>query len=853
MNHVTIKHLRATSKIAAVPTPMLTSANQVAKRRWDTRPTRFGVWILAVLIASGAMAGSPTISSIQPPGLNRGETADVQLTGTGIIDAHDVQTDHPGITAMSVVAKDNRSAIVQFRVDKDVPTGLYPFWLVTKTGLSNIRFLGVGQFPCVEETEPNDTPSNAVPIELDVTIHGVVDREDVDWYKIRLAESQRLCVEVEAIRLHYTLLNRDILDPVIALFDPDGNQVAASDDSMLWQQDGHIEFVASRAGDYKISIRDSAFQGNKSAVYRMHVGDFPRPIAIVPPVGPAGQSLSATAWSISGQRQDVSIDLPETCPGGVFEFRDQNDRWSATSPNSIRVTEFPIVQESEPNNQFDQANDMPVPGCGWGRVDGTGDHDVDHFAFDCQKGKTYDVRIDARATLRSPIDAVLNIFGPDKKPIRGADDVAGKIDPSIQFKAAQDGRHYARIRDHLNRGSRLHLYWIEITPSVPATVLTPKELRRDHAYHVAVPRRGHGVMVVSATRENHNDPVQPLVESLPAGVSAQTFEMPKGRREIPIVFSAAADAPFDVGQITVTDSLARQRTRFEQINKIVLGQNRRSLLSTLLPYSHVVTTEANPFEIEVVAPKSPIVRNGSKDLVMRIRRGEGGDGKPFQSIVSLRTSYNPPGLGINNGKRFLKDVDEIRIPMTANKSAAIGKWPLVFIARFDNPGWGGACEVATPPVMIDIEDSWFDLSFAGRSTGEIGSTTTITVNVDAKHQRSEPVTLELAGLPKGVTSTNGKQTIDRDTKAVTFELSIDKDAKPGLNKNLICIATVSVDDDPVVQTLSGGQLRIDRPLVVQKNAVGEPADSADPDIGKTDPEPTTSRQSQSGDPEGASK
>lgn len=68
----------------------------------------------------------------------------------------------------------------------------------------------------MEEKEPNDDLARAQPGALDQTIEGVVQSEDVDYFKVTMKKGQRLSVEVDGLRLGY-----GIFDPYLAIVDKD--------------------------------------------------------------------------------------------------------------------------------------------------------------------------------------------------------------------------------------------------------------------------------------------------------------------------------------------------------------------------------------------------------------------------------------------------------------------------------------------------------------------------------------------------------------------------------------------------------------------------------------------------------
>ena len=226
----------------------------------------------------------PVVTQVVPRGVVRGEETVVTLKGSRLSDATEVLCDLPGIEILEV--KPVKNAVeVKLKTAADLAPGLYPIRLVTKSGIANLRLLGVGTMPIVQEVEPNNDFGTPQRIELNSTVEGVVKREDIEHFQVALKAGQTLNVEIEGIRLANSLRNRDILDPYIAILDEGRFEVASSDDSALLQQDGFCSFTAQEDGNYTIIVRDSSFRGSDLGGYRLHVGTFPRPVAVVPAGG----------------------------------------------------------------------------------------------------------------------------------------------------------------------------------------------------------------------------------------------------------------------------------------------------------------------------------------------------------------------------------------------------------------------------------------------------------------------------------------------------------------------------------------------------------------------------------------
>ena len=776
-----------------------------------------------------ATASFPVVERIEPLGVVRGTEATVTFHGQRVADASEVIADQGGIEVLDVKAIDGKSVEVKIKTDANLPPGLYPVRLVTKTGISNLRLIGVGTMPIVKEVEPNNDFDAPQMIEINHTIEGVVDREDLDHYQIKLSAGQRLNIEIEGLRLHYTLNQQNILDPYVAILDERRFEVTSSDDSSLLQQDGVCTFVAPQDGTYTILVRDTAFGGSNVSGYRMHVGTFPRPIATIPGGGPTGSILSTQLVGLDGGVTDASVQLPSE-PSEAWPLVTQDDGGISPSPNWIRVNDLPVVLETEPNDDYRKAPAFAAPAAFCGVIDKDGD--FDNFAFECKKGQKFRVQCFARDLLRSPLDAVMNVFGPDNKTIVSSDDVAGRLDPSLEFTAPADGLHTLRIYDHLRGGSPIHHYRMEVTTADPTFDISLKELRRDEAHVITVPIGGNAATVLLAVRKDFNDEINFELTDLPPGVTATTYPMPKGRSEIPVLLTAAADATHAASTFEIFGKGDGKNFsvmgQLSQTHKLVLGQNRREMWAFKTDRAAMAVTDAAPFDIELVQPKTPIVRGGNKELLVKINRHEG-----FDAAVSIKTLYYPPGVSINNSKKIEKDKTEVEIPATANDSAAMGAWPVILLVSYPNAN--GTIEVATNAIMLDVQDKMFKYEFP-KVAAEQGTESAVSIAMEVLRDLPGDAEIELVGLPNGVTSPAAKQAVAKDATSVVFPISIAKDAKAGNHKTLVCIARVKVGEETIQQTTGTGEIRIDQPLPPKKDAPA-PTENAAAEKAKADEAP----------------
>ncbi len=806
-----------------------------------------------------AIASFPVIEQNHPLGVVRGEVTTIVFKGLRLGDAYDAIADKKGVEIIEVKAIDSRKATVKLKADPNLAPGLYPIRLVTRTGISNIKLIGVGAMPITDEVEPNNDFGSPQKIKWNprgksfgTTIEGIVGREDVDFYQVQLKAGQRLTAEIEGIRLVYTVRNQNILDPFIAILDENRFEVASSDDSALLAQDGVCSFVAPKDGRYFVLVRGSSFGGGPICGYRLHVGNFPRPVAVIPRKenGSSKSELTADLISIDGSRSEASVELPPVSysvdsVSHSFRHLRVTDRFGVTtedengvspSPNWIRVNGLKVVSDVEPNDNIRKPQNAEAPAALCGVIQTPGDFDC--YSFQANKGDKFRAQCFAREPFRSPLDAVMNVYRPNFKPLSSSDDVGNAKDPSIEFTCPTDGRYTLRIYDHLRGGSELHQYRVELTKMVPSFSVGLKETRRDNAAVAAIPMGGHTAVMTRVTRSGYNGDIQLAVDGLPNGVTARVFPIPAGRSEIPVLFSATADADFSSSLFRLVGTAAASTGKgdgppatglaMSQLHKIVLGQNRRMMFGYRTDFAAAAVTRPAPFKIELVQPKTPLVRRGSKNLKVTVVRNEG-----FVEPIKIRTLYNPPGIAINNSRKIAKGKTEADIPMTANGKAAIGQWPIVLIATYK--GELGSIEVATQAIMLHVQAELFEFEFP-RVAAEQGNQAIVSVGLEVKRDLPGDVEVELAGFPAGVTCSSPRQAITPEAKVIDFPITISKQAKPGKFKTLVCIARVKVGDEVVVQTNGVGEIRIDKPLPLKVQSKGDLAKKDLKKASKTKPQ-----------------
>ena len=746
-------------------------------------------------IAGTAQAYKPDIVSSTPRGMQRGTTQTVVITGSRLSDSRQIIVDREGINVKSVKPVSASKVEVEFEVPADASPGLYPIRLVSETGLSNVMMFSVGVLPNVEEKEPNSEFATPQVIEKNVTIEGAVAREDEDYYVVELKEGEVLTAELEGVRIKKGRSN-PFFDPYVAILNSERFEMATSDDAPLLQQDCLCSMRAPADGKYIIVVRDSSFGGNNDR-YRLHVGSFPRPIAVVPAGGPPGALIDMTFVSATGDAWIEKVQLPSQ-PQDAYPLVVSNDQGFSPSPNFIRVQDMPNVVEQEPNNSFKESTVGALPGAFCGFVGEPGD--TDFFSFEAKKDQTVSIQLFARKILRSELDGVINVYNAAGSRVGGNDDSGGP-DSRLDYKIPADGVYHVSVNDHLRNGGPGYAYRLEVKLVQPDLVLTLPDRQRYVATQINVPQGNNAAVMINATRQRVAGAIDISGLNLPEGVTVTPIQMPANRTTVPLLLSATPEAKLDGRLVNFVGKIADNPTvgRYTQRHQLLIGQNNSVVYDYNADRAAVSVIKASPCTFEIVQPQVPIVRNGSMELVVKVERGD------FEGDIPIRMLYNPPGIGSTGSVTIPKDKSEAKISLTANSSAAIGDWPLIVY------GVVGGIEIATMPATLTIEDRLFAFEFPKTST-ELNAEADVLVDVEVLRDFAGSCELELVGLPAGVVCEKNKVEVKKDTEQVSFAVKVGEKARVGQHKTLVVRATVSQDKGIIKQTQGTGTLQVDKPI-----------------------------------------
>ena len=770
-------------------------------------------WLLVVLFASRAPSAEPQLGGVTPLGAQRGTEIDAVFTGARLGDAQELMLDEPGIRAVKVEPQKDGSVKVRLSIAGDCRPGQHAVRLRTAGGISNLKLFSVGTLPEIREVEPNNDFDKPQKIPLNVTVNGVADYEDVDYFAVELKKGQRITAEIEGMRLGETFF-----DPYVAILDSRRFVLSAADDTPLVREDSVASAIAPADGLYVIEVRESSFRGSGACRYRLHVGTFPRPLAVYPAGGRPGQALDVRWLGDVAGSWTEKIVLPAAHPP-VFGLLAHDAGGIAPSWNPFRLADLNDVMEKEPNDTPSQATVAEVPAAFNGVIEKPGD--VDCFKFKAKAGHVFDVRVFAR-TLRSPLDSVLSVSRANGALIAANDDT-DTPDSYLRFTAPADDQYVVSIWDQLKQGGPEFVYRIEVTPVEPRLTLGLPERNQFVEVTAPVPAGNRLAMMVSAQREDFGGDVNLELKNLSPGLRAELVAMPADQSQVPMLLSAALGAKPAGSWVDLvgrhTEPARTIEGRLRQRTLLVRGDNNREVVNYVADRMATAVTEPVPFHLEIVQPKVPLVQSGSMDLKVRLQRDPG-----FKAPVNLRMLYNPPGVSTPIVLTIPEGQNEANFPITADGGAGVRRWKIAILGEA-NAG-NGTVVVSSQLADLEVAKPFFRFAFRAASV-EQAQPADLAIKIEKQRDFAGEAKVELLGLPNEVTAQ--PKTITKDSTDLIFNLKTTKNSPPGQHRSLLCRAVVMADGQPITHMLGSGELRILPPVAPKPAPAGGPKPALKPE------------------------
>ncbi len=816
---------------------------------------RFHFLVVSLFVAASvsvAEAGSPRLVKVSPPGGQRGTSVEAYFQGKYLEKPDEVLLYEPGITVESVEAVEGEVLIsgrkekveagtrvrVRLRLADDCPLGAHGLRLRTANGLTDYQRFFVGPFPTVEEDEQNpkrnDKRDAAKAVPLNSTVLGRMNEQtDVDLFQIEVKQGQRISAEIEATRLG---VDRGLPDLHVAVLDANGKTVVAADDSALFVQDPVVSILADHDGVYFVEVRHSTYNA-ANETYRLHVGTFPRPTAVYPAGGQAGEELSVRLLGDPKGEWTQTVKLPADRNGDFNFAAVDSDNLPTPTPNKLRVSPFPNVLEAEMNDTPEEiaavsASILPIAFNGIIEKPG----DVDCFRFQAKKGDRFKVHALANV-LGSPLDPTIWIKSLAAKPgapIRATESRPNQLgyppigglnrdtlDPVIEFTVSADGEYVLGVEDDRGNGGKDFVYRVEITAETDA-VLTYIPLEAENQFTpqarqaINVPSGGRYNTSVSILNTNRpfNGELELVAVGLPEGVKMIAPRVTTAMPRVPVVFEAAPGAKLQGGFIDIVAKPVGEGEQpalvsgFRQVVAMNAYGNNDYYLHTILDKLPLAVTEPAPFSIEIEEPKSALVQNGEMALKYKIHRIEGFDGP-----VTVSMEWKPNGVTGATPITIKSGQTDGEYVIGASRGATAGTYQVVLtvVSGGERPGYYDGANrtyVCSQQFKLMVAEPHIDAKIA-RTSIERGKTANLTVKLNHLKPFEGTAKTTLSRLPRGIELVEPMREITSADKEVTFTLKATEDCLVGSYQGITLEVTVVEDGQSVRQLTGYGLLRID--------------------------------------------
>jgi hypothetical protein len=524
-----------------------------------------GVLLFAATLAAVEVPSiAPQVSSVFPHGAQQGAEVEVEFRGTHLDSAVELRFVHPAITA-EILGSAFRSARARVRVGADVEAGRHDFRLITGRG----AFLGVFQVGTLAERaeiEPNDSPAAAQSIRLPEMMNGVADGADADYYRFQVKAGQTLVFDINASR------SASALDPVLALLDGRGREIAYCDDYYS-SRDARLVHTFKEAGEYFVRVSASFERSASGAEYRLLATGGPYPAYSLPLGGRRGSSVDvrirgfnlegldrawlgagkvkATVVSRSATEASLQLTIPADLSLGSHQLHLAARDGEVAYPLPFQVSDIAELSVTDsiagdPAQPYAIKPALILNGeIGWKKDYLRRAHT---FEFEARGGERFEFVAESWA-LGMRFDPVLTLLDAEGNVVAQEDDPApnsfihhpASHDPCLVYEIPKSGRYRLQIRDAAYQAGDGSLYRLTFRQARPSFQV---EMRAPHhvvytgrgASLLAVVQRTGGVHKVEAFKradseiENFrivegygwNEPVSVWLEGLPAGVSSAT-------------------------------------------------------------------------------------------------------------------------------------------------------------------------------------------------------------------------------------------------------------------------------------------------------------------------------------------
>ncbi|WP_435010036.1 hypothetical protein P12x_001256 [Tundrisphaera lichenicola] len=410
--------------------------------------------MLALLVGPtrGQSTRPPFLLDVNPPGATVGRSEEWLISGRNFEGTERVIVSGPGVEVSRLSIVDGSSARVRVQVANDAPNGYREVRLDGPAGISNPVLIRIDTLRQTAEFDRDGDLSKAQEVEVGSVVVGLLERGDVDLYRIRGTPGRPLTLDLEARRIGTSI------SPVLTILSLDGVATEQFREPRGGDLDVRLNAVIPPEGSLLVQVRDVVFGGSDRARYRLRVDPNPFASAIFPLGGIRGSNVEVevSGGSLRAPLRKM-VRMPELAGSTVEVGEVDGPEGPTLVPGTLVAGEGPEILE--PFNQpagsaIDLESDQVIVN---GRI--TRPREVDLYRVPVRGGTRFQARVEA-APLGSWLDSVLVVRDEEGLVLAENDDSDpaestpshGKQDSSVEFQVQTDGFVTVEVSDRFSDG-----------------------------------------------------------------------------------------------------------------------------------------------------------------------------------------------------------------------------------------------------------------------------------------------------------------------------------------------------------------------------------------------------------------